>query len=108
MDELELWREDDKRLVQLLPELGCLMRIDGVMTACVPHKLSDFGVSPVLPAIYTLQVIVQEGNWERCGEAIVLLQFIHSHFPDVSLQAYVDLLVDLKTKVSWQHLAIAT
>ena len=64
MDELEVWKNDNERLERLLPELGCLMKIDSIMTAYVPHKLSNFGVSPVLPPIYALRVNMYCGGRE--------------------------------------------
>ena len=98
-DTLEAWNEDNERLEQLLPELGCLMGIKSITASYMPFELSEFGVRLVIQAIAALESIVKGGTPDQCGNAVVLLQYIHSRFPEVAVETYVRLLVDLKTKV---------
>ena len=100
---LEAWNEDNERLEQLLPELGCLMGIKSITASYMPFELSDFGIRLVIQAIAALESIVKGGTPDQCGNAIVLLQYIHSRFPEVAVETYVRLLVDLKTKVRHEY-----
>ena len=100
---LEAWNEDNERLERLLPELGCLMNIKSITASYMPFELSDFGVPLVIQATAALESIVKGGTPDQCGNAIVLLQYIHSRFPDVAVETYVRLLVDLKTKVNMTY-----
>ena len=104
---LEAWNEDNERLERLLPELGCLMNIKSITASYMPFELSDFGVPLVIQATTALESIVKGGTPDQCGNAIVLLQYIHSRFPDVAVETYVRLLVDLKTKVSMTYISLA-
>ena len=104
---LEAWNEDNERLERLLPELGCLMNINSITASYMPFELLDFGVPLVIQATAALESIVKGGTPDQCGNAIVLLQYIHSRFPDVAVETYVRLLVDLKTKVSMTYISLA-
>ena len=60
--------------------------------------------SPVLQVAATLQVMLSSSHmaYRECySSAVKLLEYIHSECPNVGMdEDYIDLLVDLKTKVS--------
>ena len=61
-------------------------------------------VPPVLQVAATLQVMLSSSHmaYRECySNAVKLLEYIHSECPNVGMdEHYIDLLVDLKTKVS--------
>ena len=69
-------------------------------------ELLSSGVSPVLLSAATLQAMLRAGPAMQCryySQAVQLLEFIHSQSPLDSYdqeQHYIDMLVDLKIRVS--------
>lgn len=60
-------------------------------------------VSPVLLAVGTLRVMIRSspmGYWECYSQAVQLLEYIHSEYPQTAIKEYYDLLIEVKTKVS--------
>lgn len=61
--------------------------------------LQNFDVHPVLLASTTLMCIVKKNELDRLPDAVMLLEYIQSHFPQVMPRALSTVLVELKTKV---------
>lgn len=82
----------------------------------MPEDITTYDLHPILPAMAALHSIITSCYSDHeTGNAIELLQFIHSLIPDPSItlqRDYIDILISLKSKarvvgvVGWDFVAL--
>ena len=59
-----------------------------------------YGVSPELWLLLSVEELVSGSRLDKIGEAVSMLEYLHSRYPDLGGERdYVNLIVDMKTKV---------
>lgn len=63
-----------------------------------------YGVHPDLWVLTAVEELVSGSRLDKIGEAVAMLEYLHSHYPDLGEEReYVNLIVDMKTKVGNIH-----
>ena len=66
----------------------------------VPCSKTTHNVHPHMWILTSIEEFITSGRLDKTEEAVSMLEFIRRHYPDVGDgKSYVNLLVDLKTKV---------
>ena len=63
-----------------------------------------YNVHPDLWVLSAVEELVSGSRLDKIGEAVSMLEYLHSHYPDLPEEReYVNLIVDMKTKVHVQN-----
>ena len=61
-----------------------------------------YGVSLELWVLLSVEELVSGSRLDKIGEAVSMLEYLHSRYPDLGGERdYVNLIVDIKTKVGF-------
>ena len=70
------------------------------VSGCLPNS-TTYNVNPSLWVLTAAEEFIANNCLDKTGEVVSMLEYLHQHHPGVGEERdYIDLLVDLKMKVS--------